>query len=80
MGVTFDLLKKSPLILKFYLDSIAFPLVMENNGEMMFAFGQDLGGDMLFGRRPVGFIGTPSDLLLEELVQMKVLMEISIIT
>ena len=36
--------------------------------EKISASGQDLGGEMLFGRR-VGFSGTPSDLLPEELGQ-----------
>lgn len=41
---------------------------MEHHHEKVSASGQDLGGDMLFGRR-VGFSGTPSDLLPEELGQ-----------
>ena len=68
LDITFRLLKMSPLILKFYLDSFVFPLVLEHHGEKIAASGQDLGGDMLFSRR-VGFSGTPSDLLPEELGQ-----------
>lgn len=41
---------------------------LEHHGEKIAASGQDLGGDMLFSRR-VGFSGTPSDLLPEELGQ-----------
>ena len=54
LEVTYKLLKPSPVILKFYLDSFVFPLVLENHGEKIAASGQDLGGDMLFSRR-VGF-------------------------
>lgn len=68
LEVTYTLLKGSPLILKYYLDTFVYPLVLENHGEKIAASGQDLGGDMLFSRR-VGFSGTPSDLLPEELGQ-----------
>ena len=68
MGVTYNLLKNLPNVMQFYLDTFVFPLVMEHHHEKVSASGQDLGGDMLFGRR-VGFSGTPSDLLPEELGQ-----------
>jgi len=68
LEVTYKLLKHSPIPLKFYLDTFVFPLVLEQHGEKIAASGQDLGGDMLFSRR-VGFSGTPSDLLPEELGQ-----------
>lgn len=68
LEVTYKLLKHSPTPLKFYLDTFVFPLVLEQHGEKIAASGQDLGGDMLFSRR-VGFSGTPSDLLPEELGQ-----------
>ncbi len=68
LEVTYNLLRNSSLILKFYLDTFVFPLVLEHHGEKIAASGQDLGGDMLFSRR-VGFSGTPSDLLPEELGQ-----------
>ena len=68
MSVTYKLLRKSPKVVEFYLDSIVFPLTMEHHHEKISASGQDLGGQMLFGRR-VGFSGTPSDLLPEELGQ-----------
>ena len=42
-----------------------FPLTIE---QKVSASGQDLGGEMMFGRR-VGFSGIPSDLLPEELGQ-----------
>ena len=33
LDVTYKLLKFSPLLLKFYLDTFVFPLVLENHGE-----------------------------------------------
>jgi len=68
MGVTYNLLKNIPQVMQYYLDTFVFPLTMEHHHEKVSASGQDLGGDMLFGRR-VGFSGTPSDLLPEELGQ-----------
>jgi len=68
MSVTYKLLRKIPQVVEFYLDCIVFPLTMEHHHEKISASGQDLGGQMLFGRR-VGFSGTPSDLLPEELGQ-----------
>ena len=68
MLVTYRLLQKLPHCIEYYLDSFVFPLTMELHHEKINASGQDLGGEMLFGRR-VGFSGTPSDLLPEELGQ-----------
>jgi hypothetical protein len=68
MSVTYKLLQNIPKVIEFYLDSFVFPLTMEYHLEKISASGQDLGGEMLFGRR-VGFSGTPSDLLPEELGQ-----------
>ena len=68
MGVTYRLLRKIPHVLEYYLDTFVFPLTMEHHHEKISASGQDLGGEMLFARR-VGFSGTPSDLLPEELGQ-----------
>ena len=68
MSVTYKLLRNIPLVIEYYLDSFVFPLTMEHHLEKISASGQDLGGSMLFGRR-VGFSGTPSDLLPEELGQ-----------
>jgi hypothetical protein len=68
MKVTYNLLGKLPEVMQYYLDFFVFPLTMEHNHEKISASGQDLGGEMLFGRR-VGFSGTPSDLLPEELGQ-----------
>ena len=66
MSVTYNLLRKLPQIVEYYLDTYVFPLVLEHHLEKISTSGQDLGGDMMFGRR-IGFSGTPSDLLPEEL-------------
>ena len=68
MSVTYNLLRHIPQVTQYYLDSFVFPLTMEHHHDKISASGQDLGGDMLFGKR-VGFSGTPSDLLPEELGQ-----------
>ena len=68
MNVTYNLLKNLPQAIEYYLNSFVFPITMELYQEKLCASGQDLGGDMIFGRR-VGFSGTPSDLLPEELGQ-----------
>uniref|UniRef100_A0A6V2M4H7 ubiquitinyl hydrolase 1 n=1 Tax=Ditylum brightwellii TaxID=49249 RepID=A0A6V2M4H7_9STRA len=68
MSITYKLLHRLPHAIEYYLDSFVFPLIMEHHGEKISCSGQDLGGEMLFGRR-VGFSGTPSDLLPEELGQ-----------
>ena len=68
MSVTYNLLKNISPVIYYYLHKFVFPLVMEHHHEKVSASGQDLGGEMLFGRR-VGFSGTPSDLLPEELGQ-----------
>ena len=68
MSVTYNLLRNIPPVIYYYLHNFTFPLVMEHHHEKVSASGQDLGGEMLFGRR-VGFSGTPSDLLPEELGQ-----------
>jgi hypothetical protein len=68
MSVTYNLLRNVPQVMQYYLDQFVFPLTMEHHHEKVGASGQDLGGEMLFSRR-VGFSGTPSDLLPEELGQ-----------
>lgn len=68
MGVTYALLGRLPQVIQYYLDTFVFPLTMEHHHDKISASGQDLGGEMIFGRR-VGFSGTPSDLLPEELGQ-----------
>ena len=68
MSVTYNLLRNISPVIYYYLHNFVFPLTMEHHHEKVSASGQDLGGEMLFGRR-VGFSGTPSDLLPEELGQ-----------
>lgn len=68
METTFNLLFNIPRVIQYYLDTFVFPLTMEHHHEKISASGQDLGGEMMFGQR-VGFSGTPSDLLPEELGQ-----------
>ena len=50
MNVTYGLLKNLPEAIEYYLNSFVFPLTMELHHEKICASGQDLGGDMLFGR------------------------------
>jgi hypothetical protein len=68
MKVTYNLLGKLPHVMHYYLHDFVFPLTMDYHHEKISASGQDLGGEMMFGKR-VGFSGTPSDLLPEELGQ-----------
>lgn len=64
--VLYPLLYKLPHAVMYYLNEIIFPEVLEHQGLKLSACGQELGGDMLFGRR-IGFSGTPSDILPQEL-------------
>ena len=64
--VLYPLLFKLPHTVMFYLNDIIFPEVLAHQGVKLSACGQELGGDMLFGRR-IGFSGTPSDILPQEL-------------
>ena len=68
MSITYKLLMDQPQVIEYYLDQFVFPLTMEHHHEKISASGQDLGGEMLFSKR-LGFSGTPSDLLPEELGQ-----------
>ena len=65
MSVTYNVLRSIRTVIQYYLNSFVFPLTMEHHHDKISVSGQDLGGDMLFGRR-VGFSGTPSDLLPED--------------
>jgi hypothetical protein len=62
----YDLLGRLPQVVYHYLSTFVFPETMRHQGLKLSASGQDLGGEMLFGRR-LGFSGTPSDLLPVEL-------------
>jgi hypothetical protein len=62
----YNLLCREPLVVHHYLEKTIFLLHMRNQRSKISASGQAVGGDMLVGLR-VGFSGTPSDLLPEEL-------------
>ena len=62
----FRLLRLQPQLVHYFLYEHVFPSTMEFQQMKLSASGQELGGDLLFGRR-LGFSGTPSTLLPEEL-------------
>ena len=62
----YNLLRTEPLVIYDYLQKSIFPTHMRSQRLKISASGQAVGGDMLVGKR-VGFSGTPSDLLPEEL-------------
>lgn len=64
--VLYPLLYKLPHVVMYYLNEIIFPEVLAHQGLKLSSCGQELGGDMIFGRR-IGFSGTPSDILPLEL-------------
>ncbi|KAJ1425171.1 hypothetical protein B484DRAFT_93375, partial [Ochromonadaceae sp. CCMP2298] len=66
--VLYPLLYKLPHTVMHYLNDIIFPEVLAHQGLKLSACGQELGGDLLFGKR-IGFSGTPSDILPLELGQ-----------
>ena len=62
----FNLIKLEPSVVHHYLQNMIFPQYMRSQREKISASGQAVGGDMLVMKR-VGFSGTPSDLLPQEL-------------
>jgi hypothetical protein len=66
MEKLYQLIKLEPLVIHYYLQRTIFPSYMRSQKVKLSASGQSVGGDMLVGRR-VGFSGTPSDLLPQEL-------------
>ena len=64
--VLFALLAKLPHALMYFLNDIIFPEMLAHQGLKLSTCGQELGGEMLFGRR-IGFSGTPSDIVPLEL-------------
>ena len=66
MEVLYDLLARLPQAVLYYLHTYILPTTMEFRELKISASGQDLGGDILFPLR-LGFSGTPSNLLPEEL-------------
>lgn len=57
----FELLHDSPQMISHHLLNMAFPQTMHQQRQKISASGQELGSDILFGRR-AGFSGTPEPL------------------
>lgn len=64
----YRLLREQPSVIHTYLEETIFPDYMRHKRYKLSASGQELGGEMLFGRT-IGFSGTPSDLLPDDLGQ-----------
>ena len=64
--VLYRLLNRLPQIIEWYLTNIVFPITMRFQLQRISASGQELGGNLVFGKR-LGFSGTPSNLLPVEL-------------
>jgi hypothetical protein len=64
--VLYPLMRQLPHAVMYYLHELIFPEVLAHQGLKLSTCGQELGGEMLFGRR-IGFSGTPSDILPVEL-------------
>ncbi|UKK01646.2 hypothetical protein MACK_002464 [Theileria orientalis] len=58
----YQILKRSTLVMEYYLCKVLFPLAMEYCEMQMTATAQELGSSIMFPTR-LGFSGTPSDLL-----------------
>jgi hypothetical protein len=58
----YQLLRKSPPAVHWLLQEVIFPVYLQHQVVKLSACGQELGGDVIFGKR-IGFSGTPSDLL-----------------
>ena len=56
-SVLYPLLSTLPHAVMFYLNELIFPEVLAHQGLKLSTCGQELGGDILFGRR-IGFSGT----------------------
>ena len=66
MTLLYQILRKHPHTVMHYLDEIIFPEMLAHQDLKLSTCGQELGGEILFGRR-IGFSGTPSDILPVEL-------------
>jgi len=66
MDKLLSLIRLEPLVIHYYLQKTIFPMHMRSQKVKLSASGQAVGGDMIVGKR-VGFSGTPSDLLPQEL-------------
>eukprot|EP00949_MAST-11_sp_MAST-11-sp1_P002253 g2253.t1 len=67
MGSLFALLRNERDVIHHYLSKVVFPRCMHQQRLKISSSGQELGSDILFGRR-LGFSGTPSNLLPVDLV------------
>ncbi len=67
MNALFALLRMEADVIHHYLRKIVFPRTMQQQRVKISASGQELGSDILFGRR-LGFSGTPSNLLPVDIV------------
>ena len=63
----YTLIAMEPSVIHFYLRDIVFPKTMQQQRVKISSSGQELGSDILFGRR-LGFSGTPSNLLPVDIV------------
>ena len=66
MEPLFELLRGEPALARHHLERYVFPATMSFSSLKLSASGQELGGAIVFGSR-LGFSGTPSELLPEEL-------------
>lgn len=57
-AASYSLMGRLPHVVLYYLREYVFPEVLKHQGMKLSASGQELGGDLLFGRR-LGFSGTP---------------------
>eukprot|EP00930_Biecheleria_cincta_P027556 TRINITY_DN19334_c0_g1_i1.p1 TRINITY_DN19334_c0_g1~~TRINITY_DN19334_c0_g1_i1.p1 ORF type:complete len:4939 (-),score=993.22 TRINITY_DN19334_c0_g1_i1:298-13221(-) len=64
----FELFRKLPSAIHFYLESNIYPNFMRFQEQKFSASGQEMGGSILFKQR-LGFSGTPSELMPRELGQ-----------
>lgn len=64
----FELFRRLPSAIHFYLETIIFPNFMRFQEQKFSASGQEMGGSILFKQR-LGFSGTPSELMPRELGQ-----------
>jgi hypothetical protein len=75
--VLYPLLTKLPHAVMFYLNDLIFPEVLATQGLKLSACGQELGGDMIFGRR-IGFSGTHTLLSLYIYIYIDLIIYLSI--
>ena len=67
MSNLYNLIHMESSVIHYYLRDIVFPTTMQQQRVKISSSGQELGSDILFGRR-LGFSGTPSNLLPVDIV------------